>query len=162
MATNRTREPLRGAFIAILAAAIGTLGTLAGNQLASANARDQLYAQLSHDDGVRQYESRRDAYTKFVSVASQARMDLIRVAVQDAEAHRSTTEAELKEVLGDNAQVSALCSNVQVIGSAKAATLALAIRGAFEDILESDDLSTEQIVSSVPRLKSVSNTWRAR
>ncbi len=33
MATNRAREPLRGAFIAILAAAIAAGGTLLGSQL---------------------------------------------------------------------------------------------------------------------------------
>ena len=67
MASTRTREPLRGAFIAILAAAIAALGTLAGNQLAASNARDQLSVQLSNDASVRQYEAVRDAYTNFIS-----------------------------------------------------------------------------------------------
>ena len=80
MASNRTREPLRGAFIAILAAAIGAGGTLLGNQLASTNARQQVSAQLSHDDSVRQSELRRTAYAKFTAAATHYEIDLARCA----------------------------------------------------------------------------------
>jgi hypothetical protein len=81
MANNRAREPLRGAFIAILAAAIAAGGTLLGSQLANANARQQLSAQLSHEDRVRQYEVRRDAYENFFSTAGQYELDLETVSV---------------------------------------------------------------------------------
>jgi hypothetical protein len=74
-------------------------------------------------------------------------MDLIRVLLQDKSTGKSTTEEELKIVLGDNAQVTALCANVQVLGSTKAATLAVAVRDAFDSIVTSDNLSIDQLLS---------------
>src|SRR5918993_2722747 len=128
MASNRTREPLRGAFIAILAAAIGAGGTLLGNQLASSNAREQVAAQLSHDDSVRQSESRRDAYVNFISGVSEYEIDLQRVVLLSGD--KPPSKRELEELIGDVARLETLSSVVQVVGSAEAAGLAVGIRKA--------------------------------
>jgi hypothetical protein len=133
MASNRTREPLRGAFIAILAAAIGAAGTLLGNQLASTNARQQVSAQLSHDDGVRRSELQRAAYAKFTAAAIQFERDLARVTVI-AESKGSFGEKEFTKLIDDEGRLSTLSADVQVVGSAKAASLAEAVRKDLDDI----------------------------
>jgi hypothetical protein len=148
MASNRTREPLRGAFIAILAAAIGAAGTLLGNQLASSNAREQVAVQLSHDDSVRQSESRQDAYANFIAGVSEYEIDLERVVLLSGDKPPSKTD--LKELIGDVARLETLSSVVQVVGSAKAAGLAVGIRKALDKILNSalnGDLGPEEILS---------------
>ncbi|SRR6266545_1906768 len=62
---DRNRRPLRGASIAILAVAIGSFGSLIGVVVASANARADVRAQLDHEDQVRLFDLRRDAYQRF-------------------------------------------------------------------------------------------------
>ncbi len=154
MASNRMREPLRGAFIAILAAAIGAGGTLAGNAISSANARDQLAAQFAHDDSVRQVDLRRDAYENFITVASRYQSDLVRLAVLAANG-QSNSKTELKALTGDSAQILTLWSEVQVVGSAKAASLALAVRKDLDAITFSpSDVPPEQIVSKALKTKA--------
>jgi hypothetical protein len=147
MASNRTREPLRGAFIAILAAAIGAGGTLLGNQLASANAGQQLSVQLSHDDSVRQSELRRAVYAKFIAAASQYELDLERVPAIAAN-KGSLNEKEFRELTDDGGRLLSVSSEVQVVGSAKAASLAEAVRNDLDDILNlglSGRLSPEEM-----------------
>jgi hypothetical protein len=133
MASNRTREPLRGAFIAILAAAIGAAGTLLGNQLASSNAREQVAAQLSHDDSVRHSELRRAAYAKFTAAAIQYERDLVRVTVI-AGSKGSLGEKEFTKLTDDDGRLSTVSADVQVVGSAKAASLAEAVRKDLNEI----------------------------
>ncbi len=77
MASDKARDQLRGAFIAIIAAVIAAAGTLVGGVLANANAREQLSAQFSHEDTVRQYESRRATYEHFIEATSRVRADLL-------------------------------------------------------------------------------------
>jgi hypothetical protein len=152
MATNRAREPLRGAFIAILAAAIAAGGTLLGSQLASANARQQLSAQLSHDDRVRLYEVRREVYSRFISAASQYELDLARVAVLNAE--KGLSVKVFKELTGDGSRLLTVTAEVQVVGSAKAASLAKAVRNDLDDILNlglNNRLSPEDTLSRANR-----------
>ena len=150
MASNRTREPLRGAFIAILAAAIGAGGTLIGNQLASSNARAQLSAQFSHDDSIRQHDSRQNAYAEFISAASQYELDLIRLGVTHADDQKPPSKTEFKEITGDAARLQTLSSEVRVVGSAKAASLAVVVRNALDDIINSalkGEVGPEELVS---------------
>jgi len=137
MASDRARDQLRGAFIAIVAAVIEAAGTLVGGALANANAREQLSAQFSHEDTVRQYESRRDAYEKFIAATSQARMDLIILAGQ-VENSQSTSPREQQLVLGHYAQLATLASGVQIVGSRKAAALASLILMTFEQLFRSN------------------------
>jgi hypothetical protein len=148
MASNRTREPLRGAFIAILAAAIGAAGTLLGNQLASANTRHTLSVQLDHDDSARLYELRRDVYAKFISAVSQYEVGLIRAAEHSAnQQSQSLSETDLKELTGDFAQLQSEWAEVQVVGSTKAAGLATVVRKGLDDILTSENLSADEVGS---------------
>jgi hypothetical protein len=164
MASNRISGPLQGAFIAIFAAAIGAGGTLAGNAIASANAHDQLVAQLAHDDSVRQLDLRRDAYENFIAAASQYQFDLIRLAVLAAN-QQSNVKTELKVLTGDSAHTLTLWSEVQVVGSAKAARLGLAVRTYLDAITFSSDLGPEQILSRAqktgPKLQLFVNVARA-
>jgi hypothetical protein len=155
MAGSRMREPLRGAFIAILAAAIGAGGTLAGNAIASANARDQLAAQFAHDDSVRQYDLLRDAYEKFIAAASQYQDDLLRVELHAANG-QDMSETELKEITGDDAQIQALWSNVRLVGSAKAAGLAKEVRFAIDHVLDGNPSAGQmdsRLTNTVPMLQ---------
>jgi hypothetical protein len=152
MASTRTREPLRGAFIAILAAAIAALGTLVGSQLAASNARDQLSVQLSHDDSVRQHEALRDAYTNFISATSQAKLDALRVLQVDIELQRNTTATELKELHADAAQLEALSADIQMIGSRKAAGLASTVTDAYDYLILIPNQSTEELHNSTQAL----------
>ena len=152
MAGNRTSEPLRGAFIAILAAAIGAGGTLLGNAIASANARDQLVAQFAHDNRVRQVDLRREVYEKFITAASQYQSDIVRLTVLAA-GRQSNLKTILKVVTGDSAQMLTLLSEVQVVGSANAASLARAVRNDLDDIAFSDHLSPEQTVDRANKNK---------
>jgi hypothetical protein len=145
MASTRTREPLRGAFIAILAAAIAALGTLAGNQLAASNARDQLSVQLSYEDSVRQHDAVQDAYTNFIAATSQAKLDALRVLQVDIERQRNTTPAELKEIHADAAQLEALSADIQMIGSRKAASFASAVTKAYDDLVFIPNQSTAEL-----------------
>ncbi len=131
MAENRRREPLRGAFIAIVAAAIAAGGTLAGNALASANARDQLAAQIEHEDSVRHDDLRRDAYNRFISVASKYEVDLRRFSLATTEKEASSTN---QIIATDISEIESVWSEVQLVGSAKAAGLAGAVRDAFDQI----------------------------
>jgi len=154
MASNRIREPLRGAFIAILAAAIGAGGTLAGNAIASANAHDQLAAQFAHDDRARQVDLRRDAYENFITAASRYQFDLVRLGILAANG-QSNSNTELKVLTGDSAQILTLWSEVQLVGSAKAASLARAVRNDLDDITFSrPDLAPEQAVSKALKTKA--------
>jgi hypothetical protein len=131
MADNRRREPLRGAFIAIVAAAIAAVGTLAGNALASANARDQLTAQIEHEDSVRHDDLRRDAYNRFISVASKYEVDLHRTSLASTEKEASS----LNQILAtDISEIESVWSEVQLVGSAKAAGLAGAVRDDLDQI----------------------------
>jgi hypothetical protein len=145
MASTKTPEPLRGAFIAILAAAIAALGTLAGNQLAASNARDQLRVQLSYDDSVRQHEALRDAYTNFISATSQAKLDALRVLQVDIELQRNTTATELKELHADAAQLEALWADILMIGSRKAAGFASAVTKAYDALVLTPNQSAEKL-----------------
>jgi hypothetical protein len=148
MATDRAREPLRGAFIAILAAAIAAGGTLLGSQLANANARQQLSAQLSHEDRVRQDEARNDAYANFISAASQYELDLETVAAITAE--KGLSVKDFKELTGDAGRLLTAAAEVQVVGSVKAVSLAKVVRKDLDDILNSglsNRLSPEDITS---------------
>jgi hypothetical protein len=143
--STKTPEPLRGAFIAILAAAIAALGTLAGNQLAASNARDQLSVQLSYDDRVRQHEALRDAYTNFISATSQAKLDALRVLQVDIELQRNTTATELKELHADAAQLEALWADILMIGSRKAAGFASAVTKAYDALVLTPNQSAEEL-----------------
>jgi hypothetical protein len=131
VADNRRREPLRGAFIAIIAAAIAAAGTLAGNALASANARDQLTAQIEHEDSVRQDDLRRDAYNRFVSVASKYQVDLERFSIISTEKEAISLN---QLVATDLSQIESVWSEVQLVGSIKAASLAGSVRDALDQI----------------------------
>jgi hypothetical protein len=131
MADSRRREPLRGALIAIVAAAIAAGGTLAGNALASANARDQLAAQIEHEDSVRQDDLRRDAYKRFISVASKYEVDLRRFSLISTEKEVSSTN---QTIATDISEIEAVWSEVQLVGSAKAAGLAGTVRDALNQI----------------------------
>jgi hypothetical protein len=152
MAGNRTHEPLRAAFIAILAAAIGAGGTLAGNAIASANAHDQLAAQFAHEDRVRQVDLRRDAYEKFISTASQYRIDILRLVTLQ-EAHQTDRKTVLKVLSTDSAQILTVSAEIQVVGSAKAASLALAVRKDLDAITFSD-LPPEQTIDRAVKTQS--------
>jgi hypothetical protein len=137
MASDRARDQLRGAFIAIVAAVIAAAGTLVGGALANANAREQLSAQFSHEDTVRQYESRRDTYEKFIAATSQARADLLILAGQ-VENNQSTSLRQQEKVLGHYAQLATLASGVQIVGSRKVAELALLILKTYEQLFRSN------------------------
>ena len=115
MVSRRMSEPLRGAFIAVVAAAIGTGGTLAGSAIATANASHNLTTQIRHEDQIRQADLRRVAYAKFVSVATRYIID-IQIDVSD----QSAARADLHDVI-------AAYSEIQLVGSQEAAQLAITI-----------------------------------
>jgi hypothetical protein len=108
---------------------------LLGSQLASANARQQLSAQLSHDDRIRQYEVRRDVYARFISAASQYELDLETDAVIAAEKGSSLSVKDLRELTDDGGRLLAVTSEVQVVGGVKAVSLAKAVRNDLDKIL---------------------------
>src|SRR6266446_6522502 len=147
LATNRTREPLRGALIAILAAAIGAGGTLIGNQLASVNARTQQSAQFTHDDSVRRHESRQGAYTKFTAAAKHAETDLIIVLTHDFQTQQATSPKEFKQVFGDEAKLYAAWSDVQTLGGSKEVALSTEVLDTFDHILQLNNPSQEELNS---------------
>ena len=122
MVSRRMPDPLRGAFIAVVAAAIGTGGTLAGSAIATANASHNLTTQIRHEDQIRQADLRRDAYAKFVSVAIRYIID-IQTNVSD----QSTARADLHDVV-------AAYSEIQLVGSPEAAQLAVKIGQELIDI----------------------------
>jgi hypothetical protein len=112
-------------------------GTLLGSQLANANARQQLSAQLSHEDRVRQYEVRRDAYENFFSAAGQYELDLETVSVLAGEKGGSLSVKDFRELTDDSARLLTVAAEVQVFGSVKAVRLANAVRIDLNDILNS-------------------------
>lgn len=127
MARARTSEPLRGAFIAIIAAAIGALGTLGGNALSNANAQNL----LKHDDQVRQDDLRLNAYSEFTSVATGY---VIRLKTG------KTGRSDIREIV-------AASGNVQLVGSRGAANQAYKIQQALTEITAgalSRDLDLEE------------------
>jgi hypothetical protein len=155
MADSRRREPLRGALIAIVAAAIAAGGTLAGNALASANARDQLAAQIEHEDSIRQDDLRRNAYTRFISVASKYQVDLQRFSLATTEKEASSTN---QIVATDISEIESVWSEVQLVGSAKAAGLAGAVRDALNKVtnnasrMDSDEIG-RRALGTDPKLR---------
>jgi hypothetical protein len=131
MVNQEKREPLRGAVIAVVAAAIGAAGTLAGNYLASLNAQDQLAAQIAHENSVRRDDLRRDSYRRFISVATKYQTDLGNFTLAESQADSSRLERELAN---DVTQIQSVWSEIQLVGSDKAADLALEVRDALNDI----------------------------
>jgi hypothetical protein len=115
MASDRTREPLRGALIAIVAAAIGALGTLGGNALSTANAR----ALLENENEVRQEDLRRDAYEGFVTAATKLVLEIQAVSV--------TEKGDFSAFKRDYLEVIETLSAVRLVGSREAAGLAYTI-----------------------------------
>ncbi len=106
-------------------------------------------AQLSHEDRVRLYESRRDVYARFISAASQYELDLERVPVLAA-VKGSLSVKDFRALTGDGGRLLAVTSEVQLVGTAKAASLAEAARKDLDDILNlglSDRLSPEDTQS---------------
>lgn len=122
MVSRRMPDPLRGAFIAVVAAAIGTGGTLAGSAIATANASHNLTTQIRHEDQTRQADLRRDAYAKFVSVATRYIID-----IQTDASNQSATLTDLHDII-------AAYSEIQFVGSPEAAQLANTIRQDLNDI----------------------------
>jgi hypothetical protein len=122
MVSRRMPGPLRGAFIAVVAAAIGTGGTLAGSAIATANASHNLTTQIRHEDQTRQADLRRDAYAKFVSVATRYIID-IQIDASD----RSALHTDLHDII-------AAYSEIQFVGSREAAQLAGKIWQDLNDI----------------------------
>ena len=112
MVSERMPEPLRGAFIAIVAAAIGTGGTLAGNAIATANASQNLTTQIGHEDQTRQADLRREAYAEFVSVATRYIID-----IQTNVNKQSAVRADVHDII-------AAYSAIRFVGSPEAARLA--------------------------------------
>jgi len=119
---DRNRRPLRGASIAILAAAIGSFGSLIGVVVASANAPADVRAQLDHEDQVRLFDLRRDAYQRFISVATQYVLD-----VQAGRVDESTTIRDTHELL-------AASSEIHLVGSNDAALDAEDVTGALIEV----------------------------
>jgi len=122
MVSERTPEPLRGAFIAIVAAAIGTGGTLAGNAIATGNASHNLTTQIRHEDQTRQADLRREAYAEFVSVATRYIID-----IQTNVTNQSAVRADLHDII-------AASSAIRFVGSPEAARLAEKIWHDLSDI----------------------------
>ncbi len=122
MVSQRTPEPLRGAFIAIVAAAIGTGGTLAGNAIANANASHNLTTQIGHEDQTRQADLRREAYAEFVSVATRYIID-----IQTDVNNQSAARADLHDII-------AAYSEIRFVGSLEVARLAAKIWHDLNDI----------------------------
>ncbi len=122
MVSQRTPEPLRGEFIAIVAAAIGTGGTLAGNAIANANASHNLTTQIGHEDQTRQADLRREAYAEFVSVATRYIID-----IQTDVNNQSAARADLHDII-------AAYSEIRFVGSLEVARLAAKIWHDLNDI----------------------------
>jgi hypothetical protein len=131
MADSRRREPLRGAIVAIVAAAIAAAGALAGSALAAANARDQLTAQIEHEDSIRHEDLRRGAYNRFISVASKYQTDFLRFSLVSTEKEISSTN---QTIATDISAIESAWSEVQLVGSTKAADLAGEVRDALNKI----------------------------
>ena len=112
MVSRRMPDALRGAFIAVVASAIGTGGTLAGSAIATANASHNLTTQIRHEDQTRQADLRRDAYAKFVSVATRYIIDI------------ETDVSDQRAAITDIHDIIAAISEIHFIGSLEAAQLA--------------------------------------
>jgi hypothetical protein len=160
MADNRRREPLRGALIAIVAAAIAAGGTLAGNYLASVNARDQLAAQFEPEDEVRQDDLRRDVYQRFIAVASKYQIDLRHGASASAQEEAAIN----RDIINDITQIQTEWSEVQLVGTAKAAGLAKAVRESLDKLAINSDLTPEaldrRVQQTLPKLQLFVDTAR--
>ena len=144
MASNRRWEPLWAALIAILAAAIGAGGTLAGNHLANVHARTQLAAQLTHDDRARQADVRRKAYSGFISAVSEYQNDLLR-EVDNLGDPPKPTAAQINEITADSAQLLAVWAEIQLVSGAKVTVLATKVREALDAVFQLDPLTKEKI-----------------
>jgi hypothetical protein len=146
MARNGTSEPLRGALIAVVAAAIGAGGTLVGNSLAAENAREQLAVQLVHDDRVREHDARRDAYQRFIFVASDYELDLVRLIAKGAE----DTEA-IDSLIPKLTQLQTALGEVQLAaGRGEATGLAKAVFDELDMATgEGGSPSVEEVTSTV-------------
>jgi hypothetical protein len=144
MVSNRRWEPLWGALLAILAAAIGAGGTLAGNHLANVHARAQLAAQFAHDDSARQDDVRRKAYSGFVLAVSEYQKDLTSGAAQLGDPP-NPSRAMISDIIADSAQVRTAWADVQVVGGSKTTRLATAVREALDAVLDLDPPTREKV-----------------
>jgi hypothetical protein len=127
---DRPREPLRGAAIAIVAAAIAAGGTLAGSYTATLSARDQLTAQIAHEDSIRQYDLRRDTYKRFILVAHEYQEDLGNFAMSTDKKRASELE---KDLSNDVSRIETVVSEIELVGGTETGKLAGAIRNALND-----------------------------
>src|SRR6266508_3914175 len=117
MADVRPREAWKGAYIAIIAAAIGSFGSLIGVVVASSNARHNIERQLSDAHEVRQADLRREVYEGFASAAGKYLIDLEFTVTADVQAGRSTTESELRTIFDDFYGMDIALSNVRLVGT---------------------------------------------
>ena len=124
MASERAQDSLRGAVIAIVAAAIGALGSLGGTYLANDNARSQLASQLAHEDMVREANVRRDVYKRFIVAVHEFESDLGDVSLA-TEQKRFPKLA--KELAQDSVRVNTVSTELLLVGSARASELAIRI-----------------------------------
>jgi len=139
-------EPLRGAFIAIVAAAIGTGGTLAGNAIATANASHNLTTQIGHEDQTRQADLRRAAYAEFVSVATRYIID-----IQTNVKNQSAARADVHDII-------AAYSAIRFVGSPEAARLAEKIWHDLNGITNDFHNGDEDERGANDRAQTVANT----
>ncbi len=95
MADVRPREAWKGAYIAIIAAAIGSFGSLIGVVVASSNARHNIERQLSDAHEVRQADLRREVYEGFASAAGKYLIDLEFTVTADVQAELDTLTTRL-------------------------------------------------------------------
>jgi hypothetical protein len=72
-------DRLSNASIAIIAAALGALGTLGGTYLANSNTEHITSIQARHDESVRQSDLARGAYIAFINAYEQYRDDVLTV-----------------------------------------------------------------------------------
>ncbi len=146
MVSERMPEPLRGAFIAIVAAAIGTGGTLAGNAIATANASHNLTTQIGHEDQTRQADLRRAAYAEFVSVATRYIID-----IQTNVKNQSAARADVHDII-------AAYSAIRFVGSPEAARLAEKIWHDLNGITNDFHNGDEDERGANDRAQTVANT----
>ena len=118
MAREGTSDSVKGAAIAIIAAAIGALGSLGGSYLANDNARQQLSLQIAHETAVRQVDLRRDAYKRFIVVANEYQSDLqdILPAIKEKRFPKLA-----REIDNDSVRIHTAYSEIQLVGSEEAA-----------------------------------------
>jgi len=138
---ERPSKALRGASIALVAAAIGSIGSLVGVFVANSNARDNLAAQLEHEDDMRLFDLKREAYQEFFVTAVNFLFDTEAFLLgEEGALDKQTARHKFRKLV-------AAASGIYLIGTADAALNAQSVVGDFSLMVgqQGVDLSRDNV-----------------